>query len=226
MRIVILFVCILFVLDSAYGQVPAKPIVDVRRVIVYPKDELKAGIEGTVRAELGVDKLGKVTKCKIKESSGKTFTDALMTACKKAEFDPARDSLGNKVESWYPVLIVFKPTPEQIAKANEVEIVDINDLNDKMQGNTTPQILTKIDDLIDYPMAALRANLEGKVEANVYVNNKGSVDSCQIISSTNPIFELSAISTIKKMRYTPPKRGGMPMPFRYRQTVDFLLGKK
>lgn len=226
MRIVILIICTLFVLDSAYCQLPAKPIVDVRTVIIYPKDELKAGVAGTVRAELGVDRSGKVTKCKIKESSGKNFTDALMTACKKAEFVPASDSVGNKVESWYPVLIVFKPTPEQIAKANEMEVVDINDLNDKMQGNTTPVILTKIDDLIDYPMAALRANREGKVEANVYVNNKGQVDSCQIISSTDPVFDQSAISTIKKMRYTPPKRGGIPMPFRYRQTVDFSLGKK
>jgi TonB family protein len=226
MRIVILIICTLFVLDSTYCQQPAKPIVDVRTAIVYPKDELKAGVEGTVRAELGVDKLGKVTKCKIKESTGKNFTDALMNACKKAQFDPARDSLGNKIESWYPVLIVFKPTPEQIAKANEMEVIDINDLNDKMQGNTTPQILTKIDDLIDYPIAALRANLEGKVEANVYVNNKGVVDSCQIVSSTDPVFEPSAISTIKKMRYNAPKRGGMPMPFRYRQTVDFSLRKK
>ncbi|HEY6170839.1 MAG TPA: energy transducer TonB [Candidatus Kapabacteria bacterium] len=226
MRIVILIICTLFILDSSYCQLPAKPIVDVRTVIVYPKEELKAGTEGMVRAELGVNIMGKVTKCKIKESSGKSFTDAVMAACKKAEFEPARDSLGHKVESWYPVMIIFKPTPQQIAKANEMEVVDINDLNDKMQGNTTPEILTKIDDLIDYPMAALRANLEGKVEASVYVNNKGLVDSCQIISSTDRIFEASAVSAIKKMRYAPPKRGGMPMPFRYRQTVDFLLGKK
>jgi TonB family protein len=226
MRIVINIICILFAFGSVLAQSPARPIVDVRTVIVYPKEELKAGVEGIVRAELGVDILGKVTKCKIKESSGKNFTDALMTACKKAEFEPARDSSGNKAESWYPVLIVFKPTPEQIKKANEEEVIDIDDLNDKIQGSTAPQILTRIDDLLDYPVVALRSNLEGKVEVNVYVNNKGVVDSCQIVLSTNSIFESSAISTIKKMRYTPPKRHGIPVPFRYRQTVDFSLGKK
>jgi hypothetical protein len=33
----------------------AVPIVDVRSVVIYPKEELKKGIEGIVRADLFVD---------------------------------------------------------------------------------------------------------------------------------------------------------------------------
>jgi TonB family protein len=204
----------------------AVPIVDVRSVVIYPKEELKKGIEGIVRADLFVDTNGNVTKLKMKETSSPSFSKALTDACSKAKFTPARGTDGNVIESWYPVALVFKPTKEQIEKANADDVVDIAELNDKMQGNAPPLLLTKKDDLIEYPMPAIRAGKEGRVELYVYVNNKGIVDSCQIISSTDQVFNDAACNTMKKMKFSPAKRGGMPVPFRYKDSIDFSLAKK
>ena len=212
---------------SVYAQAKkAKPIIDVRTVIAYPQEELKAAIEGKVVAELMVDTLGNVPKFKIKESTSKSFTQALTVACAKTKFEPARDSLGQKVISWYPVTIIFKPDPEQVHKANDDEVVDVAQMNDKMQGNSDPKMLTKIDDVLEYPMSAIRKGLEGKVELNVIVNSKGIVDSCEVLSSTDPVFEPAAINTMKQMKYKPLVKGGIPYSFRYKQTVEFSLPKK
>lgn len=221
------FVVLSLVCSAAQAQFKAaKPIVDVRSVIYYPTEELKAGIEGRVIADLLVDTSGKVPKYKIKESTNTHFTEALTKACLKAKFEPARDASGKKVFSWYPVTIVFKPDPEEVKKANDGEVVDVSEMNDRIQGNSDPKVLTNIDDVLEYPMPAIRKGLEGKVELYVIVNAKGNVDSCQIISSTDPIFESSAISTMKKMKYKPATRGNIPMAVRFKQTVNFSLGKK
>lgn len=224
--VVLLSICCSIELAAQAQFKKAKPIVDVRTVIAYPKEELKAGVEGRVLADLMVDTLGKVPKFKIKESTSKNFTQALTTACLKTKFEPARDSLGRKVASWYPVTIIFKPDPEQVRKANDDEVVDVAQMNDKMQGNSDPKVLTNIDDLLEYPMPAIRKGLEGKVELYVILNAKGNVDSCEVISSTDQIFESSAISTMKKMKYKPATRGGRPFAVRFKQVVDFSLGKK
>lgn len=222
-----LIIIFCFAFASVYAQSKkAKPIVDVRTVITYPTEELKAAIEGRVVAELMVDTLGKVPKFKIKESTSKNFTQALTTACLKTKFEPALDSLGRKVVSWYPVTIIFKPDPEQVRKANEDEVVDVAQMNDRIQGNSDPKMLTKVDDVLEYPMSAIRKGLEGKVELNVIVNSKGTVDSCEVLSSTDPVFEPAAINTMKQMKYKPLIKGGIPYSFRYKQTVDFSLTKK
>jgi len=113
-----------------------------------------------------------------------------------------------------------------VRKANEDEVVDVAQMNDKMQGNSDPKMLTKIDDVLEYPMTAIRKGLEGKVELHVMVNEKGMVDSCEVLSSTDPIFEPAAINTMKQMKYKPLIKGGIPYSFRYKQTVDFSLAKK
>lgn len=224
---IFLFLLLLLTCASAHAQSKkAKPIVDVRTVIAYPTEELKAGVEGRILADLMVDTLGRVPKFKIKESTNKNFTQALTIACTKTMFEPARDSLGQKVMSWYPITIIFKPDPEQVRKANDDEVVDVAQMNDKMQGNSDPKALTNIDDLLEYPMPAIRKGLEGKVELYVIVNSKGTVDSCEVLSLTDPIFESAAINTMKKMKYKPLMKGGIPYSFRYKQTVAFSLGKK
>ena len=65
----------------------------------YPPEAARNHWQGEVRAELTVDTAGRVSACKIIQSSGYQVLDD--ATCKilseRARFEPARDSLGNAV---------------------------------------------------------------------------------------------------------------------------------
>lgn len=69
----------------------------------YPSRALRNEEQGTVRARLTIDSRGRVSGCTITQSSGSAELDS--TTCRllerRARFDPATDSSGNKVEGSY-----------------------------------------------------------------------------------------------------------------------------
>ena len=69
----------------------------------YPSRALRNEEQGTVRARLTIDSRGRVSGCTITQSSGSAELDS--TTCRllerRARFDPATDSNGNRVEGSY-----------------------------------------------------------------------------------------------------------------------------
>lgn len=69
----------------------------------YPKEAVRNGWEGTVVADLSVNKKGRVSACRIVKSSGYTVLDR--TTCnllfRRAKFTPATDDNGDPTEDTF-----------------------------------------------------------------------------------------------------------------------------
>jgi protein TonB len=67
----------------------------------YPKQARQAGAEGTSSVRVRIGQNGRVTGCTVTASSGVEILDA--STCQiisgRARFDPARDTMGNKIEA-------------------------------------------------------------------------------------------------------------------------------
>jgi len=61
----------------------------------------------------------------------------------------------------------------------------------------------------EYPAIARQLHLAGRAEVEVYVTPDGDVEKVQPLSG-NPIFTNSAISAVKKWKFTPFKADGKP----------------
>jgi len=69
----------------------------------YPPEALKKRVQGTVRTKLWISREGRVSACRIIQSSGnKVLDDATCNIIKlRARFTPARDADGNPTEDTY-----------------------------------------------------------------------------------------------------------------------------
>lgn len=75
--------------DLTEGAIPPRAVFS--RLPVYPDSMRKAGIEGIVVIELGIDEAGNVTYGRIIQSLGKVFDAAVISWAGKIRFAPARD---------------------------------------------------------------------------------------------------------------------------------------
>ncbi len=76
----------------------------------YPQRAVSRGIEGTVGVSVTIDAEGKVSGCRVSNSSGSDILD--QAACdgmqRYARFDPALDNAGNPTTGSYTTRIVYK----------------------------------------------------------------------------------------------------------------------
>lgn len=80
----------------------------------YPDEARDAGQEGAVRALLQVAATGRVTDCRVVQSSGSQALDrrTCEIAVEKVRFDPARDSRGMAIGSTYRLAVRWQlPSP-------------------------------------------------------------------------------------------------------------------
>jgi TonB family protein len=192
--------------DSTKVIYEAMPIEDIRKFVVYPPAEYKAGKEGTVKAMLLIDTSGHVQKVTIKTGTTTSFNDAVMNAAPKALYKPALDEKGNKIESWYPVTVVFTVKPS-------------------IEENRGPIPITDIKQLTFFPAQALQEKKEGRVELLITVGTDGLVKNAEVKSSTDHIFDGEAIEAAQHMLYKPALRGGKPVSTRFVLPVEFKLKK-
>jgi protein TonB len=61
----------------------------------------------------------------------------------------------------------------------------------------------------EYPALARQLRLSGRAEVEVYVTPEGDVDKVQPVSG-NPVFTSSAVTAMKKWKFTPFKADGKP----------------
>ena len=84
----------------------AKPRNDIARWVTtedYPTADVRAGNTGSVRFRVAIDASGRVSDCTILQSSGYPGLDAATcrNVSKRARFDPATDSAGERVPGSY-----------------------------------------------------------------------------------------------------------------------------
>ena len=82
--------------DIYVGTQPEK-IFEVNSDQIYPPEAKRMGIEGAVKAKVGIDETGKVVEVKIIERAGHGFDEAALKAMWKLRFKPARTNDGRAV---------------------------------------------------------------------------------------------------------------------------------
>lgn len=77
-----------------------------------------------------------------------------------------------------------------------------------------------------YPSKAKRRNIEGFVKARLQVNEKGTVDSVEIVEAKpKGVFERSAIRALYKYKFKPQMIDGKPQPQAVTQTLEYNMDK-
>jgi protein TonB len=73
-----------------------------------------------------------------------------------------------------------------------------------------------------YPVAALIARLEGVVEMEATIDERGRVEHLVVVHST-PLFDAAALAAVRQWRFTPTLLNGVPVPVLMKVTVNFRL---
>jgi TonB family protein len=118
-----------------------------------------------------------------------------------------------------PVAETPPPTPAAVA-LRPGTLVNIND------PGVIPPVLERAPTLV-YPPIALRQRIEGVVELNVLVDEKGTVRDAQVVSRVEGKAGLNeaAIDNVKRRRYRPAAKEGVPVKVWVSVRVVFELPK-
>ena len=76
---------------------------------------------------------------------------------------------------------------------------------------------------IEYPDMAKRAKVQGKVYVLVLINEKGVVDDAKVIKGIGQGCDESAVSAIKKFKFTPGKNGGVAIKAKLTMAITFKI---
>jgi protein TonB len=74
-----------------------------------------------------------------------------------------------------------------------------------------------------YPQAARRAGLGGRVTLRAVIAEDGSVESVEVFSSTNSLFDDAAVDAVRKWRYRPALMNGRPVRVYFSVVVSFIV---
>lgn len=75
-----------------------------------------------------------------------------------------------------------------------------------------------------YPEKLVRENATGQVKMMFDIDKTGHTVNCQVVSSTNPEFNASALDYCRQQRYAPATIKGVPVVEHHHQTtVNFSL---
>jgi TonB family protein len=93
------------------GTYPEK-IYEVSSEDIYPLEAKQKGIEGAVKAKVGIDETGKVIEVEIIERAGHGFDEAALSAMWKLRFKPAKTSDGRAIPFQIQYTYNFKLAPQ------------------------------------------------------------------------------------------------------------------
>jgi TonB family protein len=87
--------------------------------------------------------------------------------------------------------------------------------------------LTRVKGLeLDYPLEALRANIEGWVDLSYVVTAEGRVTNVKVLDSKpKRVFDTAATRAISRMRYTPMAQGGKSIAVSTKLRIAFRMAK-
>jgi protein TonB len=73
----------------------------------------------------------------------------------------------------------------------------------------------------EYPFAAKRLQKEGKVTLALTIDEKGKLQKTAVVEATDPMFAASAVEAMKRSRFRPARRNGVPVACRAPYTIRF-----
>jgi TonB family protein len=76
---------------------------------------------------------------------------------------------------------------------------------------------------IQYPPAARRKGIEGRLELRFTVGADGTVRGIQVAKSLHPLCDSAAVRALRSVRFAPGTHNGEPIPVRMSLPVRFTL---
>ena len=200
---------------------PAVPLEKDGRIIV---DNSSAGeykiMKITYYFEVLIDEKGKIVKfpkSNFNSQNGKIFNelmkmskDEIIKKAKNTKFKPSTKN-GEPIESWVLIPFTIKFDEEKLESA-----MQSFRKNEKQVAYDSPAEpiggREKIINNLIYPKKAKKANAEGTVIVQAYINKKGSVVDCKVMyGMPNTGMNESAINAIKKTKFKPAIKDGKPI---------------
>jgi periplasmic protein TonB len=74
-----------------------------------------------------------------------------------------------------------------------------------------------------YPDVPRKARLEGRVTVQAVIGLDGSVESVEILRTSNPLFNDAALAAVRQWRYRPATMNGVPVRVFFTVEVGFVL---
>lgn len=74
-----------------------------------------------------------------------------------------------------------------------------------------------------YPLLARKTNKEGKAALRLTISEKGALLNTEVIEDSGSGFSEAAIAAVKKSRYAPARRDGLPVASKALLTIRFVL---
>jgi TonB family protein len=187
---------------------------------IYPPEAKRMGLEGSVKAKVGIDETGKVVEVELIERAGHGFDEVAERAMWKLRFNPARTSDGRPVPYRIEYTYNFNLLPPSSKSGGNPGFRPVADV----YIGTLPETIYAIGSEDIYPPEARRMGLEGSVKAKVGIDETGKVVEVEIIEPAGHGFDEAAEGAMWKLRFKPAKtRDGRPVPFRIEYTYNFKL---
>lgn len=85
-----------------------------------------------------------------------------------------------------------------------------------------PGSIVNINPRINYPLQAMRQNIRGIVEVLIHIAPDGTVSDVDLVRSSGyDILDNEVLGAVQHWRFSPPKRGGVPIESTYKHSVIF-----
>ncbi len=192
---------------------------DIQKVLRYPEDARKAGVQGRVIVQVLVSEQGRVDSVKVNKSIGHSACDqAAIKAIKSVAWTPATRN-GKPESVWVAVPVIFGDTSRLPSTFVP---------NDKFVPYDNPPTpvggFRAIQKALRYPEDARKAGIQGRVIVQVLISEKGRVEDARVIkSSGHTACDRAAVNAIKSVAWNPATQKGKPMPVWVAVPVMFKL---
>jgi protein TonB len=122
------------------------------------------------------------------------------------------------------------PPPFQVAAAAAQPVVaaateaSVADATESLPVVPPMERATARDQPRSYPALSVSRQEEGRVLLEVYIRADGTVGEVRLLQSSGfRRLDADAMQSVKRWRYVPARRGNQPIPYWYRQPVDYQL---
>jgi bla regulator protein blaR1 len=181
--------------------------------IKYPEEALKKGLQAEFKIGIMLNGKGEVTVTDNCDNVDAVFEDEAIRVIElMPKWMPAYvKKTGAKCPIYMKIPFKFKLNgggdEKKFKSMENLPQVDMKDLQSK----------------IEYPSEAIKKGLSGKVILEVVVDKTGKVTKCEVVESSDKIFDQAAIDAIMKVKITPGKMDNKPVKVSMRVPVRFKL---
>jgi TonB family protein len=194
----------------------------VIRNIKYPAEARSKGIEGWTHVSYTIEADGSLSNIKYTGATNTILGDAVIKAVQSSpRWEPAKNP--KATDPFTSELTLKFVLPDKVS--NEEAYVMVEKMPEFPGGDDA--LLKYVYDQIQYPSAAEKENIQGRVILRFIVNSKGKVEDVAVLKGVDPLLNAEAIRAVRSLPdWIPATQGGIPVSVYYSLPVTFGLKAK